>query len=110
MNSVTIVIYARPSISLLKMKGFMRENGRGIYRQLWDETKLLYCQTCARLTFLNPSRYSKHRVDLLLSHVIDIGRMSDLQEVVVSDGTTNIRYRSPQEFCNSECKFFLPEV
>lgn len=108
MKSITLVLYARPSIQLLKLKGFMKDNGKGIPKKLWEGTTLLYCQTCARLTIERPELYTKHRVELLLSHIVDIGRMSQLQEVVISDGDTSIRYKTPQDFCSSGCVLFEP--
>ena len=49
MNTVEIVVYGSPKIHVIKRLGYMRENGKSSYIQLWPNTAVWFGHSCVRV-------------------------------------------------------------
>ncbi len=99
MSTIEVVVYGSPSIHTIKRLGYMRENGRSSYVQLWPTVAIWYGQSCVRVKAVVDSDFSKQMITQRVRSVVSLGKLSKISTVkVFVNGIQTIKYKSLVDF------------
>ncbi len=99
MSTIEVVVYGSPSIHTIKRLGYMRENGRSSYVQLWPTVAIWYGQSCVRVKAIVDSDFSKQMITQRVRSVVSLGKLSKISTVKVFVNNIQVtRYKSLVDF------------
>lgn len=104
MNTIEIVVYGSPSIRTVKRLGYMRENGRSSYVELWPQVAVWYGQSCVRVR-ADVSQLDPDRVTLAqrVQSVVSLGKLTKVSTVkVFVNGILTVKYGTLSDFISDK--------
>lgn len=100
MNTIEVVVYGSPSIRTVKRLGYMRENGRSSYVQLWPQVAVWYGQSCVRVK-AEVTQTEPDRTTLVqqVQSVVNLGKLAKVSTVkVFINGILAVKYSTLADF------------
>lgn len=83
MNTIEIVVYGSPRIHVIKRLGYMRENGKSSYTQLWPGTAVWFGHSCVRVKMDVENSVDAKLLSQRVRVAVNIGMLTKLANVKV---------------------------
>ena len=83
MNTVEVVVYGSPRIHVIKRLGYMRENGKSSYVQLWPGTAAWFGHSCVRIKMDVQDSIDVKLLTQRVRVAVNIGMLTKLANVKV---------------------------